>query len=172
MAEIIEMLSGGDRRSIGASEEVVALVVEDHSRFPELVDAISGEDDLVRLRAADALEKVSRQVPELLPSYRKLLKKLAVSPQMEVRWHIAQMMPRLKLEGDDRAEAVGLLYAYLEDESAIVRVSALSSLAEFSRDDDELRARFLPVLEDLVESGSPAVRARCRKLLKTFSPDE
>jgi HEAT repeat protein len=172
MAEIIEMLSGGDRRSIGASEEVVALLVEDHSRFPELVDALSVEDDLVRLRAADALEKVSRQAPELLPSYRELMKKLAVSPEMEIRWHIAQMMPRLKLAEEDRAEAVGLLFAYLDDESAIVRVSALSSLAEFSKDDDELRERFVPVVEDLVESGSPAVRARCRTLLKKLSPSE
>jgi HEAT repeat protein len=172
MAGIIELLSGGDRRSIGASEEVVALIVEDQSRFPQLVEALSSEDDLVRMRAADALEKVSRQVPELLPSYRELLKKLAVSPEMEVRWHIAQMMPRLKLAEENRAEAVGLLFAYLDDESAIVRVSALSSLAEFSKDDADLRARFVPVVEDLVESGSPAVRARCRKLLKTLSTSE
>jgi HEAT repeat protein len=172
MAEIIELLSGGDRRSIGASEEIVEMVLEDHSRFEELVQALDNQDDVVRIRAADALEKVSRQAPELLPEYRNLISRLAASSQMEVRWHIAQMMPRLNLAGTYRDAAIQLLFAYLDDESAIVRVSALSSLEELSRDDEELRSRLLPLVEELSTTGSPSVRARCRKLLKTLSRDE
>ena len=172
MAELAELLTGGDRRSIGASDEVVSRVVADPSLFSELVEALSNEDDLVRIRAADALEKVSRRLPQMLPAYRDLVAKLAVSPEMEVRWHIAQMMPRLGLEGKDRAGAIELLFTNLDDDSALVRVTSLSSLAEMARSDDELRERLVEVVEELVKTGSPSVRARSRKLLKSLKPDD
>ena len=50
------------------------------------------------MRAADAVEKITARRPELLrPHKRRLLTELALIPQQEVRWHVAQMLPRLSL---------------------------------------------------------------------------
>jgi hypothetical protein len=59
MYKILKMLAGGDRRSIGRSNEVVDLVL----REPKLIDIrFSGmrlNDPLIRMRCADAAEKVT-----------------------------------------------------------------------------------------------------------------
>ena len=58
------------------------------------------EDSLVRMRAADAAEKISVKCPEYLkPFKKKLLNEIAKSEEQEVRWHVAQMIPRHDLEG-------------------------------------------------------------------------
>lgn len=66
------------------------------------IDALLGlmrdTDPLVRMRAADALEKASREDPEILmPHKHSLLSEIAEDPQQEVRWHLLQMLPRLRL---------------------------------------------------------------------------
>jgi hypothetical protein len=50
------------------------------------------------MRAADAVEKVTRQRPDLLQPWKKpILEQLSVLPEKELRWHIAQLIPRLTL---------------------------------------------------------------------------
>ena len=59
-----EVLSGGDRRSIGEVAHVVRAIRGAPARLPELVDALGGPDAVVVLRAADALEKLGRTRPD------------------------------------------------------------------------------------------------------------
>jgi hypothetical protein len=68
----------------------------------------------------------------------------------------------------ERELAVAILLEYLEDRSSIVRTFAMQGLAEFAVQDERLRARVIPILEKLTSTGSPAMRARGRKLLKTL----
>src|SRR5215470_2046903 len=94
--DIVAMLKGGDRRSIGSSDRVVKLVSADARQFAALVRALRSEDLLIRMRAADAAEKVSRARPELLRRHkRELLALFAEATQQELRWHLAAMIPRL-----------------------------------------------------------------------------
>jgi hypothetical protein len=58
------MLSGGNPRSLGRTEEVVTLVLGNGMRLHELYDCLLQDDEIVRMRASDALEKVCRQRPE------------------------------------------------------------------------------------------------------------
>jgi hypothetical protein len=47
------------------------------------------DDPVLRSRAADAAEKVSRRRPELLAAHkRRLLGHVAEVPQQGVRWHV------------------------------------------------------------------------------------
>ena len=55
----VAKLTGGDRRSIGRSNEVVADVLADPSLFDLIFDAIASDDPLIAMRAADAVEKVT-----------------------------------------------------------------------------------------------------------------
>lgn len=161
------LLKGGDRRSIGRSNHVVKLVLRAPRRFAELIECLWSDDPIVRMRAADAAEKVSALLPELLKLYKtELLGLLAEAEQIELRWHLAQIIPRLPLTQSEKRRATDRLLLYLEDRSSIVRTFALQALTDISRNEAELRPRVREILEESVVRGTAAMRARARKLLK------
>ena len=167
MHPILEKLKGGDRRSIGRANEVVRQVLRTPALFGELFKGMLSTDPVLRMRAADAVEKVSAQRADLIQPYkRRLLREIANIDQQEVRWHVAQMIPRLHLTPTERARAAGILFAYLSLKSKIVRTFALQALVSLSYNDPGLRRRVTEVLHEVVESGSPAIKARGRKLLE------
>jgi hypothetical protein len=63
---ILKKLAGGDRRSIGRSNEVAAEVLGRPALFRVLIKGLTSEDPIVSMRAADAIEKITVQRPELL----------------------------------------------------------------------------------------------------------
>jgi hypothetical protein len=161
------MLSGGDRRSIGRSDAAVKLVLRQPPRFGELVECLSSENPVLRMRAADAAEKVSAKKPRLLDRHKaELLGLLARAEQIELRWHLAQMIPRLRLTAPERQRAREALACYLEDRSSIVKTFALRGLADLARTDARLRPSVKQLLENAVHRGTPAMKARARKLLE------
>ncbi len=165
------MLTGGDRRSTRRADELAADVLDGKIDAGAVFAAMFDEDEIIRMRAADALEKVSAQRPACLaPFKRDFLARLPGIEQPEVRWHAAQMLPRFDLTTSERREqGMPVLLDYLEDKSRIVQTFALQALADFAVADAGLRPRVLRLIEDANRTGSPAVKARCRQLLKTFS---
>ena len=106
---ILSLLQGGDRRMIGRSDKVAAMVCKTPELFPELIAGLWSEDPPVRMRAADAAEKVTRKKSELLQPYKKeLLGLMAETDQRELRWHLAAMVPRLLLNSKERRVAIYL----------------------------------------------------------------
>jgi hypothetical protein len=168
--KLAEMFKGGDRRSIGRSDEVAELVLGRPGRFKELIECMWNEDPVVRMRAADAAEKASVAKPELLNPYkRELLGLLAEAEQIELRWHLALMVPRLSLTRAERQRAAASLEHYLADRSSIVKTFALQGLTELARTEPTLRGQAKQVLEESLRLGTAAMKARARKLLKKFS---
>jgi hypothetical protein len=166
MDPLIAKLQGPDRRSIGRSEEVVGDVLADPGQFQRVFDAMLAPDPLVRMRAADAIEKITRRRPDLLRGLEgRLLTEVAAIDQQEVRWHVAQLVPRLALTPRQRTRAVAILHGLLDDDSRIVRTFAMQALADLAEDDQQLRRRVLPLLAELTRTGTPAMRSRGRKLL-------
>ena len=163
---ILSLLQGGDRRTIGRSDEVAAMVAEAPELFPELIAGLWSEDPLVRMRAADAAEKVTRKNCELLEPYKgELLGLMAETEQQELRWHLAAMVPRLALNAKQRNLATALLVGYLEDRSSIVKTSALQGLADLAQDDPSIRPGVIEILREATRTGTAAMKARGRKLL-------
>src|SRR6267154_3710814 len=165
--DIATLLRGRDRRSIGRSDEVKRLVLRQPERFPELVKCLWDEDPVIRMRAADAAEKVTLAHPELLNPYKQeLLGLLDEAEQIELRWHLALMLPRLTLSAQERARAAASLQRYLEDRSSMVKTFALQGLADFARQDAQLREPAQRIIEESLRTGTAALKARARKLLK------
>jgi len=163
---LLDQLRGGDRRSIGRANAVVQDVLRSPRRLPELAAGLWHPDAVVRIRTGDALEKVSRQQPRWFWPLRQDLLCLAQrGVEQETRWHLAQMLPRLGLRGAQRGALVRLLRRYRKDPSAIVRVSAMQGLVEVARADPALRPVVRRELRRVLKEGSPAERARARKLL-------
>jgi hypothetical protein len=164
---IAAMLKGGDRRSIGKSNQVAKLILADPKRFSELIQCLWDEDPLVRMRAADAAEKVTVTRPELLRHHKKeLLGLLAEAEQIELRWHLALMIPRLELNVQERERAAADLQRYLEDHSSIVKTCAMQGLADLARQDASLRELAKRAIEESLRTGTAAMKARARKLIK------
>ena len=119
------------------------------------------------MRAADAAEKVSVQRPDLLKSFKAELLGLAdEATQAELRWHLALMLPRLALTYSERARAMARLRSYLDDHSSIVKTFALQGLAELAVGDAALQDEMTELLQQVCRIGTPAMKARSRKLLK------
>jgi HEAT repeat protein len=166
-AELRELLSGGDRRSIGRVPHVLRLLAADPQVFGPLVAALSDSDPLVRMRAADALEKATvREAAPLQPYKRILLRLAASSQQQEVRWHLAQLLPRLGLRAAQRRSAAHALRGYLDDRSAIVRTFALQGLADLASQDASLKPLARRSLRWAAQEGTPAMRARAKRLMR------
>ncbi len=164
------MLTGGDRRSIGRVDEVLAAVHHDPALFAVLITGMTHADFLIRMRASDAVEKFTIDRPEsLAPHKEALLGPIAAQEQQEVRWHVAQILPRLPLNAAERQTAVDILRGYLSDRSAIVKTFSMQALADLAQDDAALRTEVRALIEALTHTGTPAMRSRGRKLLKNIT---
>jgi len=163
---LLDQLRNGDRRSIGRANAVARQVLRTPRRLPELAAGLWHPDPLIRMRAGDALEKVSQARPGwLIPLRVELLKLAQSTEEQEARWHLAQILPRLRLRRVQRMALVTLLRRYGQDRSAIVRVSALQALAEVAAGDSALWQAVRRQLEGALKQGSAAERARARRLL-------
>jgi len=172
MKIILKKLAGGDFRSIGKSNEVVKAVLLNPRLFDSVFSGLLEDDPLVRMRAADALEKISKQKPEWLQKFKKtILGRIALIKQQEVQWHVAQIIPRLKLSESDLIKVRKILDTYLKTTSSnIVRLMSLQALADLALQgrigkDDAIR-----VIEQYTSKvNTPSVLARSRTLLKQLA---
>lgn len=169
MHVILKMLQGGDRRSIGRSNEAVALALAKPELFDVLISGIALDDPLVRMRCADAAEKVAALHPEYLrPHKRLLIEDYSRIGQKEVRWHIAAMLARLPLTAKEQQRVAGILLSYTNDRSSIVKTLAMQALADIALRDEKLLPEVRERIGELCVIGTPAMRARGKKLLALF----
>jgi hypothetical protein len=69
MHAILKKLTGGTRRSLGRTNEVVAEVLARPSLFRHLFAGLTSNDEVLRMRAADAIEKITIPRPDLLTAW-------------------------------------------------------------------------------------------------------
>ena len=171
MKKSLHELEGGDRRSIGKADLVAAQVLKQPSLLAMIIEGLEHAEHVVRMRSGDVAEKVSRQRPDLLQAHKDtLLGLLQSAADAEVRWHLAQIVPRLELDDVERTGAIERLKEYLQDRSRIVQTFALQALVDLTEHDPTQRRLVSGLVETLTRTGSPAVRARARKLrLKLLS---
>ena len=160
------LFKNGDRRSLQGVTEVVALIAAWPERISELVLLFFDPDASIRMRSADAAEKISLIQPDWLQPYVSLLLGLMEeTAQRDVRWHLAQILPRLSLSPAQVEQTARLLTLYLDDHSSIVKAFALQGLADLSLLQSSLRPGVVELMQTAARTGTPAMRARSRILL-------
>jgi hypothetical protein len=163
---ILSLLEGGDRRSISRADHIAKIVLQDSTLCPKLMAGLWSGNPLVRMRAADAAEKVTRDNPALLQPFKnELLGLMAETTLQELRWHLAAMIPRLALNIAERNLVAPLLTDYLEDRSSIVKTFGLQGLADLASRDPSMLPTVTETLREATRSGTAAMKARSRKLL-------
>lgn len=171
MKDYLSALSGGDLRSIGKSNTVVR-TIKTQKDFDSLFKLLFHKDRKVVMRAADAIEKISAPNPQFLFKYKsQLLQLLNDADNKELKWHLAQIIPRLPLKDPEIQKTLETLSDWLfnEAESKIVRVNSLQAIADLSANDPELRKKFLKMISHHSLT-APSLQARLKKII-TKSPN-
>jgi hypothetical protein len=92
---IADLPDGSDKRSIGRANEVAERVQREPRRFRELIECLGSDNPVLRMRAAEAAEKVSAKKPRLLDRYKPELLGLLAE---------AEQPPRVTSYSSERAE--------------------------------------------------------------------
>ena len=164
---IYSMLAMGNRLSVGRAREVAALLLAQPKRTNQVIECLWDKDPGVANRAADALERASDKHPELLaPWNESLLGLMAEARENKLRWNLALIVPRLELTMAETERAAGLLRSWLDDRSSIVKTCTMQGLAGLTRQNPSLLPEVLDLLRIFSRSGTPAMRARGRILLR------
>ena len=167
MAGLLNELMGGERRSIGRATEVARRILDEASPLDEIFAGLLLDNVILRSRSAHVFFQISRERPEWVqPFLPRLLGEIALIPQWEVREQICKILPRLQLTTDDLDRTVRLFQTYLEDKSSIVKTCAMQGLCDLLEHDPELEPLVRGIVENLTLTGSAAMRARGRKLIK------
>ncbi len=160
-------LAGRGRLASGRVREVAALVLSQPRKAARLIECLWDEDPGIANRAADALERASHGQPLLAAPWKdSLLGILAEAEHNKLRWNLALVVPRLALTPIEAKRAAETLRTYLNDKSSIVKTCAMQGMAELTRHDPSLLPEVLDLLRILSRTGTPAMRARGRILLR------
>lgn len=165
MESIRQRLAGGDLRSTGCSDEVAAEAACYPELLADLVECLQAADPVVAMRAADALEKATARQPHTLQAFAGPI--LAIASQArrkEIRWHMAQLLPRIHWDPAQQEQVLDILYHYLEDGSRIVVTFSLQALADLALKDPRLQAALLSRLAQYTASPHGSIRSRALRL--------
>jgi hypothetical protein len=170
MTQIENWLSGGDLRSDGASNEVAQTIIANPEMLPDLVACLDAEDGVVRGRAADAIEKVGRILPDALVTY---LDRIVVASGEDevpmVRWHLAMALGHLAMYAEKADIIQTALVEGLEDESVFVVSWAITSLCILAFRDPARLPGIVSAIAPFERSSSAALRARARKAMAALT---
>jgi len=151
---------------------LIAEWIADRPRTISKLLALLWDDDQgVANRAADVLERVTRRPsPALRAAVARhkveLIGLLAEAAFAKLRWNLALAIPRLPLTVAECRRVVSVLHNWLDDESSIIKTTALHAMAELTIQDSDSLPQVIDILRMKGRSGTPAMRARSRILLE------
>lgn len=166
-----ELAVGRSRMSLGRVVVITEWIADRPRQIPRLIELIWDEDPGVASRAADVLERVMRTPSAALrrstAAYKEeLIGLLADTQEPKVRWNLALTLPRLPLSLSECRRIAAVLLGWLEDPSSIVKTTALHGIAELTLQDPASLPTAIDLLRVAGRSGTPAMRARSRVMLK------
>ena len=172
-----QLAEGRHALDSGRVSQVAAIIRAHPRRAARLIELLWDDDPGVASRAADALERASHApspaLRRILGDYQEaLIGLLPEARYTKLRWNLAFIIPRLPLTVAEARRVAATLQTYLEDRSSIVKTAALQGLADLTRHDPASLPAVLDLLRIHGRSGTPAMRARSRHLLKRLLPPQ
>ncbi|MGB6973425.1 MAG: hypothetical protein WBD67_01950 [Terracidiphilus sp.] len=162
-----QLAQGRHALDVARAPQIAHRILAEPRLAAQLVELLWDDDPGVANRAADALERASFHRPELLVPWKSAL--LGLLPEArfnKLRWNLAFVVGRIPLSVPQARRAASTLQTWLDDRSSIVKTAALHCLADLTRSDPSLLPDVLDILRTKGRSGTPAMRARSRILLK------
>jgi len=172
MKNYFSKLKGGDLRSIARANEVVN-DVKNQEDFDVLFKELYHTDRKIRMRTADAIEKITVSNPEYLTSHKKELIHLCTQVQhIELKWHLALIISRFPLKPTELKKVWRLLSGWAKDKEAskIVRVNSLQSLYTLCEQNNNLKSELKWMIDEISKENIPSLNARIKKNQSSLLP--
>lgn len=169
--ELREMLSGGNRTSVGRAAEVIDLASESESALESIYDLFFDQDPVIVMRSSYVAMRIAEQNPQSVEPFKGfILKNLANFKQQEIRWHVPQLLMHVNLKPNETKLVYDTLMNWAEtDSSKIVAYYCLPTAAKLAEPNEELLNDFVPRLRLLSQQGAKSVSNRCKKIAKQLS---
>lgn len=167
MEQFVKLLSGGDLLPIRRSNDDV-LKVRNDDDFDELFKCLSYKDRIVRLRAADTIEKTTLKYPSYLLKHKASLMDLFCTVMdKELKWHLVLLVPRLNLSEKEKEIVWQRLSAWALDtkESKRVRASSIQAVYQIAESDHFYIRNFELLADQIKKEHIPSLNARIKKLI-------
>lgn len=163
---IKSLLVGGDLRSIGESEKIIKLI-NSQDDFDVLFSFINNDDRIIVMRAADSIEKITRDKSKYLDKHKQKIIELSNKAiNKELKWHLAQIISRLSLTNEEITQVFTILKKWVLDksESKIVRANSLQTLFETTKAYPNIKSEFNKIIEQIKKENIPSLNARMKKI--------
>lgn len=168
MKKFEHLLSGGDFRSIGHSNQIVSQV-KTQEDFDELFAGFFIPERLIVMRVADATEKITIKNPSFLQKHAQdILDLCDTARNIELKWHLALLIPRLNLTDKDAARAWLIVMGWASNpkESKIVRVNSLDAIVQMAKKNTRLEPEAQNLILSMKSENVPSLNARIKKLTR------
>ena len=134
-----------------------------------------GEDVEVRKRAADVARRITQRDGRLLEPYADelagLLEMLPVE-ESRTRWHLGMVVPRVAHTRMQRLRAGRTMSLLAEDESNVVRCSAVEGLGLLAMQEASLRDEAEEMVARFLQEGTKAMKCRARAMMRLWARSE
>ncbi len=155
------------------ARELAAEIGGDRSAVRALVRELFGDDAEIRKRAADTARRITERDPGPLERYADELPGLLESLPVEesrTRWHLGLVVPRVADTRERRMRAARVMALLAEDESNVVRCSAVEGLGLLAVMEPSLRDEAeAMVVRYLREGTTKAMKSRARGVRKMLA---
>jgi len=153
------------RWGLPMAREIAVEILADKSAVRSLVRELFGEDVEVRKRAADVARRITEKDSRPLEPYAdELAGLLETLPAEEsrTRWHLGLVVPRVAHTRLQRLRAARTMSLLAQDESNVVRCSAVEGLGLLAMQEPSLRDETEEMIGRFLREGTKAMKSRAR----------
>jgi hypothetical protein len=144
----------------------------DKAAVRALVRELFGDDVEVRKRAADVARRITEVDGTLLEPYADelagLLETLPVE-ESRTRWHLGLVVPRVAHTRMQRLRAARTMLLLAQDESNVVRCSAVEGLGLLAVREASLRDEAEEMIESFLREGTLAMKNRAHTVMRLWA---
>ncbi len=157
---------------LGWARAIAAEVGGDKAGLRALVRELFGEDVEVRKRAADVARRITERDGHLLERYADelagLLETLPVE-ESRTRWHLGLVVPRVARTRVQRLRAARTMGLLTQDESNVVRCSAVEGMGLLALQEASLRDEAEEMVAIYLREGTVAMKNRARTVMRMWA---
>jgi hypothetical protein len=165
----------GARWGLPLAREIAVQVGGDKAAIRALVRELFGGDVEVRKRAGDVARRITDGDGRLLEPYADelagLLETLPVE-ESRTRWHLGLVVPRVAHTRMQRLRAARTMSLLAEDESNVVRCSAMEGMGLLALQEESLRDEAEEMIERFLREGTKAMKCRARAVMRLWAKSE
>ena len=155
----------GVQWGLSRARKIAGRIAEDKAAIRALLRELFGEDVEVRKRAADVARRITERDGRLLERYADELAGLLETMPMDesrTRWHLGLVVPRVAHTRAQRLRAARTMSLLAQDESNVVRCSAVEGMGLLAMQEASLRDELEVMVERFLREGTLAMKSRAR----------